>query len=89
MSTTCEPLKVPNLVSDVDPRTWDGDIWDSSNDKGPPPTTTLRPTVKMEMVTEAGGNDQPGHISTTPRAILWSLAELAKLQEKYSRRLQE
>lgn len=62
MPITFNSLKIQKLVSTVEPKMQDSDIWD----KGPPPTATLKPVVKTEMVTEAGGNHQPGLLPSPP-----------------------
>jgi len=81
--------QIRKLIQYADPETWDGDIWDSDDndeleensdyDLAPEPIP-IRPLIKTETTNEGGEQAR-----TTVRTIPWSPAELAKLQEKYSR----
>jgi len=82
--------QVHKLIQYVDPETWDGDIWDSDDngeleensdyDLASEPIP-IPPLIKRETTEE--GEEQA---CTTVRTTPWSPAELAKFQEKYSRR---
>ncbi|GAB0210313.1 hypothetical protein GRJ2_003497100 [Grus japonensis] len=79
------------LTRCVDPETWDGDIWyDNDNDELVADSVLTPESVPIWLLiknktTDEGDND----VHTTIRTIPWSPAELAKLQEKYSRNPEE
>jgi len=85
--------QIHHLIQCADPETWDGDIWDSDDNDEleensdyilAPEPIPIRPLIKTETTDE--GEEQA---CTIVRTIPWSLAELVKLQEKYSRHPEE
>ncbi|GAB0182736.1 hypothetical protein GRJ2_000738900 [Grus japonensis] len=91
MPSSVSAKQIRKLIHCADPKTWDGDIWyDNDNDElvedsdlTPEPVPT-RSLIKTETTGE--GDDD---VHTTVRTVPWSPAELAKLQEKYSRNPEE
>ncbi|GAB0206879.1 hypothetical protein GRJ2_003153500 [Grus japonensis] len=91
MPSSVSAKQIRKLIHCADPETWDGDIWyDNDNDELvedfdlTPEPVPIRPLIKTETTNE--GDDD---VRTTVRTIPWSPAELAKLQEKYSRNPEE
>ncbi|GAB0208766.1 pol-like protein ENS-3 [Grus japonensis] len=91
MPSSVSAKQIRKLIHCADPKTWDGDIWyDNDNDELvedfdlTPEPVPIRPLIKTETTNE--GDDD---VRTTVRTIPWSPAELAKLQEKYSRNPEE
>ncbi|GAB0207183.1 hypothetical protein GRJ2_003183900 [Grus japonensis] len=91
MPSSVSAKQIHKLIHCADPETWDGDIWyDNDNDELvenfdlTPEPVPIRPLIKTETTNE--GDDD---VRTTIRTIPWSPAELAKLQEKYSRNPEE
>ncbi|GAB0206095.1 hypothetical protein GRJ2_003075100 [Grus japonensis] len=90
MPSSVSAKQVRKLLRCADPETWDGDIWKDNDDEPvadsnlTPESVPIRPLIKIETIDE--GDDD---IHTTVRTIPWSPAELAKLQEKYSRHPEE
>ncbi|GAB0210355.1 hypothetical protein GRJ2_003501300 [Grus japonensis] len=89
MPSSVSAKQIRKLIHCADPETWDGDIWYDNDelvedfDLTPEPVP-IRPLIKTETTNE--GDDD---VRTTVRTIPWSPAELAKLQEKYSRKPEE
>ncbi|XP_075604452.1 uncharacterized protein LOC142601014 [Balearica regulorum gibbericeps] len=91
MPSSVSAKQVHKLIHCADPETWDGDIWnDNDNDELvadsvlTPKSVPMRPLIKNKT-TDEGDDD----VCTMVHTIPWSPAELAKLQEKYSRHLEE
>lgn len=79
--------QIHKLIHCADPETWDGDIWydnDNEDSNLTPEPIPIWPLVKTKTTNE--GDDD---VCTTVHTVPWSPAELAKLQEKYSRHLEE
>ena len=91
MPSSVSAKQVHKLIHCADPETWDGDIWNDNDDDElvadsvlTPKSVPMRPLIKTKT-TDEGDDD----VCTTVHTIPWSPAELAKLQEKYSRRPEE
>ncbi|NXO54347.1 POL5 protein, partial [Aramus guarauna] len=90
MPPSVSAKQVRKLLRCADSETWDGDNWKDNDDEPvadsniTPESMPIRPLIKIETIDE--GDDD---VHTTARTIPWSPAELAKLQEKYSRHPEE